>query len=189
MSGYWRFLLLVICGFGSCAAPVRMEDVEGKAVSKVTIRYKGPTTVDEVRLQTHIGTTAGSVYKSDQVDNDIKSLYGSGLVNDVRVLAKKNRRGLEVIFEVQARGMMGPGPGFAGNTVFSDQRLAKQTGIRVGQIIDGPTLVAAAKRLEAFYHANGYPGATVTTRTQTAEDGSRDFIFIVEERPAAKRDS
>jgi outer membrane protein insertion porin family len=181
MQGRWRFLLLVVFGFGGCAAPVRVEDVEGKAVSKVTIRYVGPKTIEEARLRACMGTTAGSVYKADQVDNDIKSLYESGLVNDVRVLAEPKRRGLEVIFEVKTRGVIGPGPGFAGNTVFSDHRLAKQTGVRAGQKIDAPTLLAASRRIEAYYEANGYRGTKVSVRTQTTEDSNLDFIFIIEE--------
>jgi outer membrane protein insertion porin family len=158
-------------------------------ISEVAIRYKGATTVDEVRLQSYLRTTVGSRYKSEWIDDDIRSLYESGLVNDVRVLADPKRSGVEVIFEVQTRGMMGPGPGFAGNTVFSDERLAKQTGLLVGQKIDAPALAAAAKRVEAYYHANGYPRANVSARTQPAEDGSMDFIFIIEEGPGpGKRD-
>ncbi|HEY1120267.1 MAG TPA: POTRA domain-containing protein [Haloferula sp.] len=182
MFGRWLFLLLVVFGFGSCAAPVRVEDVEGKAVSKVTIRYVGPNTVEEARLRTHIGTTGGSVYRTDRVDNDIKSLYESGLVNDVRVLAEPKRGEVEVVYEVTTRGRMAP-PLCAGNTVFSDHRLAKESGLLVGHEVDGPTLGRAAKRIETFYHAHGYPGAKVSPKTQPAEDGSVDFIFIVEEGP------
>ncbi|MCW1925416.1 hypothetical protein OKA05_22840 [Luteolibacter arcticus] len=177
MQRSWRLLLLVIFGLGSCAAPVRVEDVEGKAVSKVAIRYHGPRTVEEARLRTHIGTTAGSVYKSDRVDNDIKALYESGLVNDVRVLAKPKRIGVEVVFKVQTRGAICCS-GFAGNTVFSDQRLAKQTGIRVGQKIDGPILTTAARRIEAYYQARGYPGTRVIHRSESGV-----VIFIIEEGP------
>jgi outer membrane protein insertion porin family len=181
VHGYRHFLLLVIFGLGSCAAPVRVEDVEGKTISKVVIRYVGSKSDPEARLRTHIGTTAGSRYGTKQTDNDIKALYESGLVNNVRVLAEPKKRGVEVIFEVETRGMMGPGPGFAGNTAFSDQRLAMITGLRVGQKMDALTLAAATKRVEAFYHANGYHGTKVSVRTQPAEDGGLDFIFIVEE--------
>jgi outer membrane protein insertion porin family len=185
MCRYWHFLLLVICGFGSCAAPVRVEDVEGKTVSKVIIRYVGPKHGEETRLRTHIRTTAGSVYKSDRVDNDIKALYESGLVNDVRVLAEPNRRGVEVIFEVRASARMGPVL-CVGNTAFSDQRLAKQAGFRVGQKLDRPKVMAAARKVEAYYHDNGYSQAQVSVRFEKDFGINPDaiFQFIVEEGPA-----
>jgi outer membrane protein insertion porin family len=183
MQGYWRFLLLVIFGLGSCAAPVRVEDLEGKTVSKVAIRPVGPTTTgDEVRLQKNIRTIAGSRYVSERVDEDIKALYESGLVNDVRVLAEPKKDGVEVIFEVQTRALIGPGPGFAGNTVFSDQRLAKESGLPVGQKVGRSQLRAAARRIEAYYEAHGYPGTKVSLRSD-----SDDRIFIVEEGPGPRQ--
>jgi len=178
MQGYWRFLLLVIFGLGSCAAPVRVEDLEGKTVSKVTIRQVGPTTTgDEVRLQKNVRTIAGSRYVSERVDEDVKALYESGLVNDVRVMAEPKRGGVEVIYEVTTRPRMGPSP-IAGNTVFSDQRLAKESGLPVGQKVGRPELRTAARRIEAYYEAHGYPGTKVSLRSD-----SDDRIFIVEEGP------
>ncbi|RYD47832.1 MAG: hypothetical protein EOP83_27435 [Verrucomicrobiaceae bacterium] len=178
------FVAGLLLGLAGCATTVRLEAIEGKTISEVSIRYRGPKTVDEVRLRTHVRTVAGSPYKSERIDEDIKSLYESALVNDVRVLAEPKRGGVEVIYEVETRGgLMCCGPGFASNTVFSDQRLAKETGWRAGQKIDGPNLGAAARRLEAFYHEHGYPGAKVSTRTQPGAEANLDFIFIIEEGP------
>ena len=179
-----RFRILVaaaLLGPGCRTVPSGNASLEGSAISAVSIRYVGAHTVDEVRLNAYIGTKRGTPYRSGQIDNDIKSLYESGLVNDVRVLAEPKKRGVEVIYEVETRGVMCCGPGFVGNTAFSDQRLAEQTGLRAEQKMDGPVLITAARRLEAYYQANGYPGTKVSVRTQPAEDGGLDFIFIVEE--------
>ncbi|MEK7950716.1 POTRA domain-containing protein [Luteolibacter soli] len=181
-----RLLLLVIVslfGLEGCAtSPVRAEDIEGVRISKVTLRDVRPGLVSEERLWAQIKTRAGLRYESDKVDEDIKSLYESGLVNDVRVLAEPRRGGLEVIFEVQTRGMIGPGSGFAGNTVFSDQRLAKETGLRANEKIGRSELLTAARRVEAYYHAHGYPETRVSLRSD-----SDDWIFIIEEGPGPGR--
>jgi outer membrane protein insertion porin family len=182
MRSYWCFLFLIIFGLGSCAAPVRVEDVEGKTVSKVIIRYVGPKHVEEKRLRTYIGTTTGSRYETERTDDDIKALYESGLVNDVRVLAEPKRRGVEVIFEVTARARMGPVL-CVGNTAFSDQRLAKQAGFRIGQKLDRPKIMAAARKVEAYYHANGYSEARVSVLFEKDFGINPDaiFQFLVEE--------
>ena len=154
-------------------------------ISSLSIHYAGAQTVDQDRLQSYIGSKKGAPYQSEQIDNDIKSLYESGLVNEVRVLADPKKSEVEVIFEVKTRPRMSPSP-FVGNTVFSDQRLAKETRLPVGRKIDASALDAAAKRIEAFYHAFGYAGTKVSTRAQPSEDGSVDYIFIVEEVPNAR---
>jgi outer membrane protein insertion porin family len=145
---------------GFAASPAKAQDIEGKNVSEVAIRFSGPAVIDEARLRSHISTHAGEAYRSEKVDNDIKSLYESGLVNDVRVLAEPSGEAVKVIFDVTPRGQI-VAVGFAGNTVFSDQKLAKETKLKVGY---------------------GYPDVTISHRTQPSETGTgEDLIFIIEE--------
>ena len=63
------------------------QDFEGKKISEVSIRYVGKKTVDEARLRNLMSTKAGSIYRSENLDNDIKTLYESGLVDNVKFLA------------------------------------------------------------------------------------------------------
>ena len=187
-SGRFRMFLAVasLLVFNSCAVPIRVEDAEGKAVSKVSIRYVGPKTIDEDRLRTHIRTTAGSRYVSERVDEDIKALYESGIVNDVRVLAGPKRNGVEVIFEVQTRGVS-HAPIFVGNTKVSDQRLWRETGLKFGEPIDRPSIETAARKVEAWYHSHGYPDTKATVRyREWGTDDPWDFQILIEEAPGTE---
>ena len=181
------FVAISLLIFGNCATPSRVDNMEGKAISKVTIRQVGPKSVEEKRLRAHVGSAAGSVYKSERVDNDIKALYESGLVNDVRVLAEPEKNGVELIYELQTRSPMGPSPGFIGNSVFSDQRLAKESGLRAEQMFDRPAVLAAARKIEAFYHANGRPKANVTAKFDVPAPFVPPFVFFIEEGPGPSR--
>ncbi|HEY1122607.1 MAG TPA: outer membrane protein assembly factor BamA [Haloferula sp.] len=166
---------------GFAASPAKAQDIEGKNVSEVAIRFTGPAAVDEARLRSHISTRAGEGYRSEKVDNDIKELYGSGLVNDVRVLAEPSGEAVKVIFDVTTRGQI-VAVGFAGNTVFSDQKLAKETKLKVGGAMSDDAILTARRNLEAYYRGYGYPDVTITHRTQPSETGTgEDLIFIIEE--------
>jgi outer membrane protein insertion porin family len=189
VSGSFLLLLIVsLFGLSGCAAPPASDaPLEGAMISKVAFLYVGPRTIDENRLRTHIRTIAGSRYVNERVDEDIKALYESGLVNQVRVLAEPKRGGVEVVYEVTTRPRMGPSP-FVGNTVFSDERLAKEAGLRVGQKPDRSNVLAAARNVEAYYHANGYPRTQVSVKF---EDGfgtnPNAFLqFIIEEGAASR---
>jgi outer membrane protein insertion porin family len=176
-----RVVLATLLFLGLAATSVKAQDIEGKNVSDVAVRYNGAATVDEARLRSFISTRAGETYRSEKVDNDIKALYESGLVDDVRVLAEPSGESLRVIFDVTTRGTI-VAVGFAGNSVFSDQKLAKETKLKVGGAMSDETILSARRNLETYYRGFGYPDVVISHRTQPSESGQGfDLIFIIEE--------
>jgi outer membrane protein insertion porin family len=176
-----RVVVATLLFLGLAATSVKAQDIEGKNVSDVAVRYNGAATVDEARLRSFISTRSGESYRSEKVDNDIKALYESGLVDDVRVLAEPSGDSLRVIFDVTTRGTI-VAVGFAGNTVFSDQKLAKETKLKVGGAMSDETILSARRNLETYYRGYGYPDVSISHRTQPSESGQGfDLIFIIEE--------
>ena len=177
-----RFALAALLFLGFAAIPVKAQgDVEGKNVSAVVIRFAGAASVDEARLRSFISMREGEPYSTEKSNNDIGSLYQSGLINDVRVLAEPDGNSIRVIYEVTTRGTI-VAVGFAGNTVFSDQKLAKETKLKVGGALSDEAILSARRNLETYYRGYGYPDVTITHRTQPSETGQgEDLIFIIEE--------
>ena len=62
------------------------NDLEGRTISGITFRYRGPKTVDEQRLRDRMSVREGQKYSTEVIDDDIASLYESGLVDDVSFL-------------------------------------------------------------------------------------------------------
>ncbi len=158
------------------------QDFEGKNISDVSIRYRGAKTVDEARIRNLMSTKAGTQYRAERLDNDIKSLYESGLVDDVRFLAEPvGANGVKVIADVLTRPAMA-GVGFVGNTVFSDQKLAKETKLKAGGALSDAEILTARRNIEEYYRGYGYPDILVTHRTQaTNQPGTSDLIFVIDE--------
>jgi outer membrane protein insertion porin family len=178
-----RVLLAALFFLGFAGTLAKAQDIEGKKVSEVAIRYTGAPTVDEARLRSHISTRAGEEYRSEKVDNDIKSLFESGNVDDVRVLAEPAGDAVKVIFEVTTRGTI-VAVGFTGNSArnFSDEKLAKETKLKVGGALSDEAILTARRNLETFYRGYGYPDVQISHRTQPSESGQGyDLIFIIDE--------
>ncbi|QJE95529.1 outer membrane protein assembly factor BamA [Luteolibacter luteus] len=177
-----RLALAALLFLGFAATPVKAQgDVEGKNVSAVVIRFAGSASVDEARLRSFISMREGEAYSTEKSNNDIGSLYQSGLINDVRVLAEPDGNSIRVIYEVTTRGTI-VAVGFAGNTIFSDQKLAKETKLKVGGALSDEAILSARRNLETYYRGYGYPDVTITHRTQPSETGQgEDLIFIIEE--------
>jgi outer membrane protein insertion porin family len=178
-----RVLLAAVFFLALAGMSAKAQDIEGKNVSEVEIRYTGAPTVDEARLRSHISTRAGEEYRSEKVDNDIKSLFESGNVDDVRVLAEPVGDAVKVIFEVTTRGTI-VAVGFTGNSArsFSDEKLAKETKLKVGGALSDEAILTARRNLETYYRGFGYPDVQISHRTQPSESGQGyDLIFIIEE--------
>jgi outer membrane protein insertion porin family len=178
-----RVVVATLLFLGLAATSVKAQDIEGKNVSEVEIRYTGTPNVDEARLRSRISTRAGEAYRSEKIDNDIKSLYESGLIDDVRVLAEPSGESLKVIFDVTTRGNI-VAFGFTGNNEdnFSDKKLAQETKLKAGGALSDEAILSARRNLETYYRGYGYPDVSITHRVQPSETGEGyDLIFVIEE--------
>jgi len=160
---------------------LQAQDFEGKTISQVVIRYRGAKTVNEDVLRNQMISKAGSPYRAENLDKDITALYESGLVDDVRFLAEPVGEGVNLIAEVATRPLRG-GVGFIGNTVFSDQKLAKETKLKSGGVMSDAEILEARRNIEKYYQGHGYPDITVSHRMQpTGQEGLADLIFVIDE--------
>ncbi len=179
--GVGQFAALTSLSILTLAGTLHAQDYEGKNISEVVIQFRGPKTVDEARLRNLMSSKSGTLYRAEGLDNDIKSLYESGLVDDVRFLAEAKGNGVKLIAEVTTRPSV-VGVGFVGNTVFKDQKLAKESKLKAGSIMSDAQILEAQRNIEKYYQGYGYPDVTVTHRTQaTGQNGLSDLIFVIDE--------
>lgn len=155
-------------------------DYEGKKITNVEIRYRGKKTIEEAAIRNSMSTRAGQTYSIDRLDADIKKLYESGKVDDVRWLAEPAGDGVKLIAEVSTRPEL-DSVGFAGNTIFGDAKLAKESKLKAGGPLSDEQILTARRNIEAFYQGYGYPDVSVSHRMQPADGGGASLIFLIDE--------
>ncbi|MDE0825500.1 MAG: outer membrane protein assembly factor BamA [Akkermansiaceae bacterium] len=177
-------VFLVLCVLGVVLWPSEAQaqgDFTGKTVSSIVFKYRGPKTVDEARLRNFMSIKVGSKYDPELLDNDIKRLYETGLVDDVRFLAEPVGDKLKLIAEVVTRPLLG-GVGFVGQSVFSEKKLASVSELKAGGTLSDVEILAARRNIEEHYRGFGYPDVLVTHRLQeTARPDVSDLIFVIDE--------
>ena len=179
--GMGQFAAITSIAITAMSGTLHAQDFEGKNISEVVIRYRGAKTVDEARLRNLMASKSGSPYRSENLDSDIKALYESGLVDDVRFLAEPVGGSVKLIAEVVTRPGLG-GVGFVGNSIFSDQKLAKESKMKPGGALSDEQILEARRNIEKYYQGYGYPDVTVSHRTQaTSQEGLSDLIFVIDE--------
>lgn len=164
-----------------CCAPLIAPgqiNFEGKKITAVEIRSKGKK-VDEAVVRDQISTRAGQIYSAERLDEDLKNLYSSGKIEDVRWLAEEVADGVKLIAEVTARPDL-IAIAFVGSSKFSEEKLAKETKLKAGGAISDADILSARRAIEAYYQGYGYPDVTVDHRIQTTEDGAA-VVFLINE--------
>ena len=113
-------------------------------ITDISIQYMGAESVDRSAIMAQIRSKAGSELDAQIVEEDIKNLYSSGLVESVRVLTEPSGDGSKVIFLVQTRATLGE-ISFIGNSI-SSSKLRKDTELEIGDSFDDSSLEKADRK-------------------------------------------
>ena len=104
-------------------------DREGLPV--VAIQFQGHKELSEQKLRSLVQTRPDRAFESRLVQADVRRLFNSGLVRDVRVLTRRSGGGLVVIFEIFERPTIAS-VRFIGNRGLDDKRLSKEASLEIG---------------------------------------------------------
>ena len=72
-------------------------------IRSIEIQYVGPQTISKERVAAQIRTKAGQPYSESVAEQDIRTLYTTGAVQNVRIFAEPQGDGVKVIVVLQTR--------------------------------------------------------------------------------------
>lgn len=177
-----RTLSSVVCGLVlTLSGASGLMAQEGATVKSIDVRYVGNQTVAPERILSHMSTRVGDKLSMAQVDEDVKSLYASGDVENVRILAEKVDGGVAVIVVAQTRAVYG-GVEFVGNTLIETDKLAKKVDLKVNRPIDESALQTAREEIQEMYRKKGFSEATVTySISAPSAEGYSKVVYTIDE--------
>lgn len=159
---------------------VGLSSSPAEKITDISIQYMGAESVDQSAIMAQIRTKAGSELDPQIVEEDIKNLYSSGLVESVRVLTEPKGDGLKVIYLVQTRSTLGE-ISFIGNSI-SSNKLRKDTELEIGDSFDDSSLEKARVSLEDTYKRKGYSNVGITYKVDGAQrPGFSRVTFVIDE--------
>lgn len=146
-----------------------------KIVREVVVVSDGGAPIDENRIRANMATRVGVPFEEDVVEQDVRALYTTGLVDNVDISTVNLANGLRVIVRVKGRGVVGE-VSFSGNTVFEADKLRKEVALEAGQTVDETKLVAGATKIRELYGKKGF--ADVSVEYSTRPSSSQGFVNI-----------
>lgn len=153
----------------------------GQVVKEVKVA--GLRALEENTVRAYIELKPGDDFSMETVDEDLKRLYGSGLVDDVKVdLTKPETGGCIVTFIITEKWMVRDVK-FEGNKKISAEDIAKLATVTAHSIFNPEKLSESVNKIRDEYAGKGMFLTQVEPRVEEVKDGVVDIIFSVDEHP------
>ena len=168
-------------------AQVVWSQATGPKIDRVDIKFVGPASVSEQFIHSNIRVKTGDTYLPDSTQDDVRSLYGTGQFDNIRVsVDQADDGGVIVTFIVQAHPRVSEIK-IEGNRKLSNSKLKKKVTVKVGQPLDEQKLFTDVQEMKKLYEKYGYPGTQVKYVVDTDENAGRSSVtFEIKESPKIK---
>ena len=138
------------------AAPcLYAQEHGGVRIHSIEIRYTGPETVSKERILAQMRTKVGQYYSDTVVEQDIRNLYATKQVQNVRIYGEPAGDEVNVIVMIQTRAIV-HGIEINGATRISAKALRKMIKVKMNGPLDEDALGAARQDIIDAYKAKGY---------------------------------
>ena len=97
-------LFLVLAGVGAQSA--RAQGMEGATITGIDVSYVGPQTVSKERVLANMRLKVGTAFSEARVEEDIRGLYATGKVQNVRIFGTPSGAGVRVQVILATRALV-----------------------------------------------------------------------------------
>jgi outer membrane protein insertion porin family len=166
--------------------PFAVGQSAASRIAKIEVKHVGPASVGDELIRANIRVKPGDPYLPAAVDDDVRSLYATGLFYNVRVTAANSDDGIVLTYLVQGNPRLTEIK-FQGNKKFSDAKIRKVVTAKVGEPFSERKLFTDAQEIQKLYQKKGYP-RTEAKYTFTIDEnaGRASATFEIKETPKVK---
>src|SRR3954471_22721170 len=138
-------------------------------IRSMDVQYTGPATISKERILAQMRTKVGQLYSNEVVQEDIKALYKTGYIRNVRIYAQPEGDGVKVIVAVQTRAIVRQIE-ITGAERVKPTRLRKEIKIRLNQAVDEQQLEEARQKIIEVYQGRGFTDVSVEFRIEPIDE-------------------
>ncbi|HEX3817972.1 MAG TPA: outer membrane protein assembly factor BamA [Chthoniobacterales bacterium] len=158
--GRSRLLLLLLGAAALCVSHAQAQGVEGATVNSIDVTYVGPQTVSKDRVLANMRTKVGSPYSETTVEEDIRGLYATGKVQNVRIYGEPQGNGVHVQVILASRALVTEIE-IDGAQHLTAKAVRKQIKFKLPGAADAEKLEEGRQAIVDYYESKGFTGVTV----------------------------
>ncbi|MEI6350963.1 MAG: outer membrane protein assembly factor BamA [Verrucomicrobiota bacterium] len=149
------------------------QNPEAPVVKNIEVQYAGPVTISKERILTNMRTRVGQPYSPSQAEEDIRSLYATGSISNVRYYWEPKTNTLVVV--------VAPKPTVAdvrleGVSQVKTKALLKLISTKPKEQLTESNVEADRLKILNYYQEKGYKDTTVKSRVETNEKTNQSVV-------------
>jgi outer membrane protein insertion porin family len=151
-------------------------------IRSIDVEYTGPASFSKERILAQMRIKVGQLYSNEIVQEDIKALYRTGYIRNVRIFAQPEGDGVKVTVAVQTQEVLREIE-INGAERVKPKRLRKEIKVRLNQAVNEQALEEARQKIIEIYQGKGYTDVSVEFRVEPIDEkrGTARVVFTVTE--------
>ena len=152
-------------------------------VQKIEVKHIGPAAASDELIKANIRVKVGDTYSRIGVDDDVRSLYGTGFFYNIRVVEEPVEGGVKVTYVMQGKPRLDEIK-FEGNKKYSESKLLKTISSKKGEPLDERKLFTDSQAIQKLYQKAGLQKTQVKYVLNINENAGRgSATFEITESP------
>lgn len=157
------------------------QEAPAPVVKSIDVQFVGPATVSTERILNNMRTKVGRPFSMGIAEEDVRNLYKTTKVSNIRIYGDPKPDGVKVIVVVQSKGKVKEVL-IEGATQVKASTLRKKLTTKPGAELTEAEVEADRQAILALYQEKGYKDTQVTTQIKTNEKTNTSTVtFAVAE--------
>lgn len=183
MTFHRHFFTLFTLALSLAMVPLPAQVGPGPIVRDIVVEYVGPPAIARERVLDNLATKVGQPYSERAAEADIRALYATGGVANVRIFAEPMGDGVKVTVLLQGRPVIEEIL-IEGAEQISMNRVRREIGSKVGDVLSEEKLEDDRQKILKLYEDRFYSDVDVQYRVQELPGSTRvRVVFQITEGP------
>ncbi|MBR9982837.1 MAG: outer membrane protein assembly factor BamA [Desulfatitalea sp.] len=165
---------------GELADQISLVLFQRERVAEITV--KGNQRIEADAILRVIETQPGSVYKAESLTRDLRTIYGMGFFDDIRVEAQPTPDGRAIVFDVKEKPTIRR-INIRGNSYIKEDDIRDNLTISTGAILNIFRIYSNIDQIETVYKNKNYHQVKVDYDIRDLDNNQADLEFIIDEGP------
>lgn len=153
----------------------------GPIVKSISIEYVGAENISRERVLANLKTKVGDPYSERLAEDDVRALFATGDVGNVRIFAQPEGDGVRVTVLLQGRPTVDEIL-IEGTSSVPVERLRKDLTFKVGSRLNEEQVERSRQKMLEIYQDRNFGGVEITSKIQTDDRTGRSrVIYTVNE--------
>ncbi len=162
--------------------PIPAHGQEGAIIRSIDVQYTGPASFAKERILAQMRTKVGQPYSDPVVEEDIRTLYKTGVIQNVRIYGQPEGDGVKVIVAVQTRQVVRE-LAIEGAHRIKAKKIRRDVAIRLNSPVNEEALEKGRQKVIETYQVHGFTDISVQYRVEPLDEkrGTARVVYTITE--------